>query len=561
MKQEDQAKKGSLLYRLFQTRQKDEPIDLHALSHDVDQSPDADASALVSTEVSAEASAETSPDENTPDEERSPSVPSSAAPSHTDSDNWTSLIVPPSSWNAHHRLEVQVNKSTTKARIFLRAPAEEETETFTLEVLRRVLKDCRITFGVDEEALNSFFVARPGSLLYNTPVVVAQGISAVDGVDGYVKELFDRTSKPHFDERPDGSIDFKNMHIVNNVSKGTVICEIVNPVQGSIGTSVYNKPLRPRTAKAPAVPRGENVDLVTVDERTSQLVAATDGNLVFTDRRFCVEHTFKVNGNVNNSVGNINFTGNVVVSGDVCEGYSIRTNGDVTVYGIVEGASIYAGGNIVLQKGINGMGKGILEAQKDITAKFIENCTVRAGGDIKSESVINSTVEADGSLTLAGRGTLVGGNISVFGSIDVKIVGSRSYTPINIVLGVTPNMLKERIQIRQQHKAVLSEFQSLNSDILFLEQAQNMSEAERQRLLDQYKGKLNLVLFKKNRLEKKIQKYMNQQAEISTSTLTCNTAYPPLRITIGHETYRLTNIANMCRFYQNSNGEVVLGTK
>ena len=557
MKQEDQTKKGSLLYRLFQARQSDEPISLDVLSRE----PEGTAAASAPVAAVSEP-ADPDPDRDAADKgDCAPPEPPCDAPMPADSDSWTSLIVPPSSWEAHHRLEVQVNKTATKARLYLRPPAEEEPETFTPEILHRVLKDCRITFGLNQDAINSFFAEGPDALLYNTPVVVAFGIAAIDGVDGYVRELFDRTSKPHFDQRPDGSIDFKNMHIVNNVSKGTVICEIINPVQGSIGTSVYNKPLRPRTAKAPAVPRGENVDLVAVDEHMSHLVATIDGNLLFKDKRFCVEHTFKVNGNVNNSIGNINFTGNVIVSGDVCEGYSIKTNGDVTVYGIVEGASIYAGGNIILQKGINGMGKGILEAQKDITAKFIENCTVRAGGDIKSESVINSTVEADGKLTLTGRGTLVGGNISVFGSIEVKIVGSRSYTPINIVLGVTPNMLKERNQIRQQHKTVLSEFQSLNSDILFLEQAQHLVEDERQKLLEQYKGKLNLVLFKKNRLEKKIQKFSDQQTELSASTLTCNTAYPPLRITIGHETYRLTNIANMCRFYQNSEGEVVLGTK
>ena len=549
MKQEDQVKKGSLLYRLFQAKQKGEPLGLDALSDIPDYAP-----------VPGE-SEKAAPDESGTDRDGLPPAPFFAASAPAESESWTTLIVPASVWEEHRRLEVQVNKATTKARVFLRPPTDDKPETFTPEILRQVLTACRITFGLDQEALDSLFTARPDALLYNTPVVVAEGIPSVDGVDGYVRELFDRASTPHFDERPDGSIDFKNMHIVNNVSKGTVISEIINPVQGSIGTSVYDKPLRPRTAKAPAVPRGENTDVVTVDEHMSRLVAAIDGNLVFRDRRFCVEHTFRVDGNVNNSIGNINFTGNVIVTGDVCEGYSIKTDGDVSVYGIVEGASIYAGGSIILQKGINGMGKGILEAQKDITAKFIENCTMRVGGDIKSESVINSTVEADGNLTLSGRGTLVGGNISVFGSIDVKIIGSRSYTPINIVLGVTPNMLRERNQIRQQHKAVLSEFQSLNSDILYLEQAQNLAEAERQRLLEQYKGKLNLVLFKKNRLEKKIQKFSDQQAELSSSILTCNTAYPPLRITIGHETYRLTNIANMCRFYQNSEGEVVLGTK
>ncbi len=553
MKQEAQSKKESLLYRLFQAKQKGESIDLEPLLHS-------------DTTPGENAPVEAAPGDGLPpvqaalppDDE---ATPSSVAPEEADHDSWTSLMIPPATWDDHHRLEVQVNKATTKARLFLRPPAEGSLETCTTQILRQILKACRITFGLDEVAINSFFANGPDAPLYNTPVVVAHGFPAVEGVDGYVKELVERTSPPRFDQRPDGSIDFKNMHIVNNVSKGTVICEIINPVQGRLGTSVYGQPFRPRTVKAPAVPRGENVDLITVDERMSQLVAAIDGNLIFKDRRFCVENTFRVNGNVNNSIGNINFTGNVIVTGDVCEGYSIKTDGDVTVYGIVEGASIYAGGSIILQKGINGMGKGILEAQKDITAKFIENCTVQAGGDIKSESVINSTVEADGGLMLTGRGTLVGGHISVFGSIDVKIIGSRSYTPISIALGVTPNMLRERNQIRQQLNAVVSEFQSLNSDILFLEQAQHLSEPDRQKLLEQYRGKLNLVLFKKNRLEKKLLNFSDNPREISTSVLTCNTAYPPLRLTIGHETYRLTNIANMCRFYQSSNGEVVLGTK
>ncbi|MFV0498316.1 MAG: DUF342 domain-containing protein [Candidatus Fimivivens sp.] len=536
-------KEDSLLFRLLQATRKSESTDVGAF--------------MPKNEVPSE-SAPTMPaliNRASEEKHAPPATP------EVDLDSWVGLIVPPLSWDLHRRLAVQVNKTATKARILLRPPAQDEPETCSIDILHRVLKNCRITFGVDEDALNSFFTTNTDSLLYNTAVIVAQGIPCVKGTDGYVKELFARTNKPYFDQRPDGSMDFKNMHIVNNIAKGTVICEIINPIQGTLGISVYNKPLRPRTAKDPIIPRGENVDLVAVDAHMSQLVAAIDGNLIYKDKRFRVEHTFRVNGNVDNSVGNINFTGNVIITGDVCEGYSIKTDGDVTVFGIVEGASIYAGGNIILQKGINGMSKGILEAQKDITAKFIENCTVRAGGNIKSESVINSTVEADGGLMLVGRGTLIGGKITVCGSVEAKIVGSRSNTHINIVLGVTPNMLRERNQIYQQYKAVLSEFQSINSNILFLEQTHNIPEEVRQKRLAQNQGKLKLVRFKKNRLEARIKKFTEQQSEISPCTLICNTAYPPLRITIGSETYRLKNIANMCRFYQNSEGEVVVGTK
>ena len=529
MKLEEQEKKVGLFSRILQTKQK-----VTAESVD-DVSTTTDAMPFEATPVDSTTFAEVS------------------------EAKW-STIQPKFEWSGKHRLVIQVNKDATQARLFLNAPIPDEPEDCTLDIVQQVLASCRITYGIDHEALKTFFESAP-SLPYNTYVTVAHGIPSIEGIDGYVKELYERTSKPHLDERPDGTIDFKNLHIVNNVSKGTVICEVHNPVQGTTGTSVYNQPLRPRVAKAPSVPRGEGIDLVVVDDTLTHLVAAIDGNLVYKNQRFSVEHTYRVNGNVNNSVGNINFTGNVIVTGDVCEGYSIKTDGDVTVYGIVEGASIHAGGSIYLQKGINGMGKGFLEAQKGITAKFIENCTVRAGGDIKSESIINSTVETDGNLTLAGRGTLIGGNITAFGSVDAKIIGSRSNTPINIVLGVTPNMLREHVQVRQQHKEVLSEFQAINSDILYLEQAQNIAEDNRQKLLEQYRGKLNLVLFKKSRLEKKLLKFDEQKVMALSCTLTCTTAFPPLRLTIGKEVFRLTNAANMCRFYQSSTGEIVLGAK
>lgn len=349
MKLEDQEKKGGLFSKFLQPKQRDSQDDSDAR-----------------TEESGVPSVQSTPFTPTP------------RPVEDLENTWRGIPAF-STWEGKRRLELQVNKATTKARLLLRAPDKDETETFTMEILRQVLEKCHIVFGVDEEALQSFFISPPNTLLYNTNVIIATGIPSVDGVDGSVKEFFERTNKPHFDERPDGTIDFKNMHTVNNVSKGTVICEIINPIQGTIGTSIYNKPIRPRTAKSPSIPRGENVDLVTIDESSSNLVAAIDGNLIYKNQRFCVEHTFRVNGDVDNSIGNINFTGNVVVTGDVCEGYSIKTNRDVTVYGIVEGASIYAGGEIQLEKGINGMSKGILEAQKGITAKFIENCTVRSG--------------------------------------------------------------------------------------------------------------------------------------------------------------------------------------
>ena len=51
-----------------------------------------------------------------------------------------------------------------------------------------------------------------------------------------------------------------------------------------------------------------------------------------------------------------------------------------------------AGGDIIIAKGMNGMGKGVLNAKGNVVAKFLENATVTALGYVSSESILHSTV-------------------------------------------------------------------------------------------------------------------------------------------------------------------------
>ncbi len=71
--------------------------------------------------------------------------------------------------------------------------------------------------------------------------------------------------------------------------------------------------------------------------------------------------------------------------------------------GVVEGASLKAGGQIVLKRGIQGMGRGILEAKGNIITKFIENATVKSDGYVSTEAILHSNVAAKGDVTATGR--------------------------------------------------------------------------------------------------------------------------------------------------------------
>lgn len=106
-----------------------------------------------------------------------------------------------------------------------------------------------------------------------------------------------------------------------------------------------------------------------------------------------VSDVYDVPANVDVSTGDIEYKGTVHVNGNVLTGYMIQATGDIIVNGVVEGAILIAGGNIVLKRGMQGMTKGSLSAAGNITAKFIENSEVRCEGTLMCDAILHSDVE------------------------------------------------------------------------------------------------------------------------------------------------------------------------
>ena len=106
---------------------------------------------------------------------------------------------------------------------------------------------------------------------------------------------------------------------------------------------------------------------------------------------------------VDSSTGDIDYEGSVKINGNVCANFSVRAKGDIEVSGVVEGAYLEAGGDIIITRGMNGMIKGTLKAGGNIVAKFIENAKVHADGYISTESILHSDVYAASEVLVSGR--------------------------------------------------------------------------------------------------------------------------------------------------------------
>lgn len=453
--------------------------------------------------------------------------------------------------------EVRASDDKTKMLMSLYVePPVGDGAPVTIEDLQAFLKKKGVVYGVMDDALERIAQEQ----IYGQWIEVAHGLPAKDGIDGRLNELFPHEIKPVFKEREDGTVNYKEMDIVINVEEGQTICEVALPVPPEDGRNIYGTVLHGRTGLAAVVPAGENT---SVSADGTLLTAAKAGSLIYRKGKYCIDPILKVE-NVDTAMGNIRFNGDVVVRGIVQEGFEIHSKGNVRIQGQVEGASIYADGNILLDSGINGMNHGILQAGGDITAKYIENCKVTAGGNIKTEGIVNATVETDGNIEIAGkRGRIAGGKLTVFGSIKTRRVGSKSAVHTTIILGTTPTIMKEKTELSTALKGLTEEFAKMQKDLAYLESLDKkgqINNPERKQALNQLRLKVPVLKMKLEKQRKALTEMEERIMDVGNCVLTSEKVYPPTKIQIGSASLITQKIYENVRIYRDSKGEIKIGT-
>ncbi len=358
------------------------------------------------------------------------------------------------------RVDVTANITTSpdKMRAYISFNPPENGRMMTLEEVLDQLGKSSVIYGINKTNLETI-VKYP---VYNEMICVAEGTPPANGQNGKVEFHFDikRESKPTILE--DGRVDFRELNLIQSAEQGQVLCSLTPPVRGTVGKTVCGIDIPALDGKPGVLPKGRNV---SATEDGQALIANISGQINYIDGKVNIFSTYEVPADVDNSTGNINFIGNVIVRGNVLSGFVVEAGGTVEVVGVAEGAIIKAGGDIILRRGMQGMGKGILVSGGDIIARYIENCNVEAKNDIKAEAVMHSYIKCGNKLELSGKkGLLVGGNCKVGKEITAKVIGSHLGTVTDIEVGVDPT-------IRERYKAVKEELIKSETDLKKAEQA------------------------------------------------------------------------------------------
>lgn len=333
-------------------------------------------------------------------------------------------------------VKFEIAKDKKSARMTYQKALGGNSLTY-LEVLEK-LQAAGVIEGIDEEAIKMVLEKDQDAI----NVLVASAIEPQDGNDATIKYLFDvnKSGAPRINDK--NSADYRDLGLFNSVEKGTPLAVKTPATEGVDGIDVTGVVIKAKRGRDIPLPKGKNTTVSEEDENV--LLAAVAGVPKFIAGKVCIEDVLVVQ-DVDFSTGNINFSGDVFVKGIVNNGFSVIAGGDISCADVVEGAHLSAGGNVILKRGMKGLGKGMIQAGGNVHAKFIERCTVIARGSIVvEEALIHSAVSAGDSVLVTGaKGSIFGGHITAGSLVKANFIGSEMAISTVIEVGAAPHLRKE----------------------------------------------------------------------------------------------------------------------
>lgn len=311
------------------------------------------------------------------------------------------------------KLNIDIRKDAMEVTVYITKNGDTE---ITEELLREELEKRGIKAGINEEALREI----PVHGRYNKTYSVASGKPAVRGKDGYYEYFFDKDLKQYMPTiREDGTVDYSPK--ICMVEKGDIIALYYPPTKGFFGYTVFASVIAP----PPAKDAKKIICNPAVRKRGKKYYALQNGQVTLEGNRLEVNDYLTIEGNAGYAMRNINFNGNIHIKGDVMSGIAINVSGTIEVDGVVEGATLIAGKNIIVHQGIHGKEKAYIEAGGTITSNFIEEAEVKANGNIQVDHMVNAKAFSKNTICAMGKnGHILGGEVTAEECIDAIRIGN-----------------------------------------------------------------------------------------------------------------------------------------
>lgn len=438
-------------------------------------------------------------------------------------------------------IKVRVSQDGTVAHLSL-AATPEDPYPFTLDTIAIALESRGIVEGVLAEEVQRILDQHE----YVADFLVAKGREQEEGEDARIELLFDPSPKPYAYEDTE-RIDWHETRLIQTVAENQPVARKIPAIEGRPGVTVTGKPIEPRKVRDVRLPTGRGTK--PGEDDPNLLLAAMAGAVRLAGNEVVVDTVLAVPSDVDFSVGNINIDGGVRIGGNVLSGFRVRATGDIQIMGYVEGATIEAGGSVLVSQGVLGQAnKTEIQAARDVHIKFGTNASIHAGADINIQwEALNCQLESGGTITVGAsggsRGRIVGGQALASTAIRAVDIGVESGTTTTLIVNEKTVAAYEQ-EVREATELIAKlrgNHAKITDEIAKLMVLRSTGDAERKEARAQLLGRMTQAA---TQIESEILKTEDQleviRSKLSTveepMVIVRKTLHPGVRITIGRIT-------------------------
>lgn len=356
-------------------------------------------------------------------------------------------------------LKDSINILISKDKIEAYIDVNEDISMYHVSDIVELLNYHNVIYGIDEARIAVMLNEKE----MQKSVLVAKGVPAVKGSDGYYKYFFNTQPLTNTIVREDGTVDYNTLGKMVLCCENDLLVEYYPAISGINGVSVMGTVLQPLPVKELKPLKGKGF---TINEENNCYYSNFDGKIEFNGATLKVSQVYVIEGDLDANAKPIKFCGDVIVHGNVFGDAKIEAVGNITVNGCVESATLLSGKNVLLRNGMQGNGKGYIFAKGDVSAKFFEQTTVVSKGNINSNYILNCDMYANKKIIVSGkRGAVIGGNVRAIELISASVIGNPAQLLTKVEIGVGSDFYDNVQMMENKIKKLHREIQELDNKL------------------------------------------------------------------------------------------------
>lgn len=401
-----------------------------------------------------------------------------------------------------HENDGKVTISIDESKLYAQAdfyPPLGQGKPITPDYIASMLETLQISYGVDWNTIQESALECNLNHRIIRGVIIARGDTPTAEIPSYYELEESLQSSKTTNDTQTQKIDYRRISAYKVVRKDQVLARLRERVLGVEGKNIQGE-----TIPAPVQPMQTYRAGKNTLQKEDSIVATSDGRLIIQDDELIVDEILEVKGSVGYGTGHIVFPGDVIIDGNVADGFKVYSGASIIAKQTFDATDVIAKKDLIVAGGIIGRGHNSIKVGGTVRAKFIQNCRLASRGPIQvSSAIVNSTIYTLDSIDLGDKGRIIGGEIFSIHGLRAASIGSEMGKTTKIHCGVDFTVQQEMDRLNEQLRILVQKSQkarelsldpSLNeAKKATLQQIQKQIESQQSALSEKLMGLLEAL--------------------------------------------------------------------